>query len=157
MVKHGRNKQSKQTSSTCLALQVVFGRACGAASTTFQIEKTKNPTSNKDSETSPKKRQNHCKSNPKMTLTWPQNGAKSGPRTTPETLRKEIRTRKLILSFWVVKKLQNGSHKLPKNYKKQILEPFENTPKNIIFQELFLFVFGATQEVPDPENQAKTF
>jgi len=32
-------EQAKQTSSTRLALHVVFGRACGAASTTFQVEK----------------------------------------------------------------------------------------------------------------------
>ena len=62
-----KEERDPNESQNVFALQVVFGRACGAASTTFQIEKTKNPTSNQDSETSPKKRQNTSKVSPK----WP--------------------------------------------------------------------------------------
>ena len=86
--------------------------------------------------------------------------SKIEPKVVPERSRRPSEKRfvneKLILSFWVAKKLQNGAQKPQKNRKKHILEPFKNTPKNMISQELFFLVFGATQEVPDPENQAKT-
>ena len=153
MVKHGRNKQSKHTSSTCLALQVVFGRACGAASTTFQIETPKNPTSNKDSETSPKDRPNHLKSNPKMTPKWRQKWSQNRPRKPPDN---ETQSEIEFDDFTMILDLQNGSKNDPKIIKKRILAPFFAIQKNMIFQVLFFRVFWASKEVPDPQNQAKT-
>ena len=72
-------EQAKQISSTCLAFHVVFGRACGAASTTFQIEKTRNPTSNQDSETTPNKLLKPLQKWPQMTPKWSQKWSRNGP------------------------------------------------------------------------------
>ena len=74
-----KEERDPNESQNVFALQVVFGRACGAASTTFQIEKTRNPTSNQDSETSSKKRQKHFKSKPENTVKWSQKWSQNGP------------------------------------------------------------------------------
>ena len=69
---------------TFLALHVVFGRACGAASTTFQCAPMQVKLR------FPKKRpQYYTKNAPKSDPKYLQNGAKKAPKTIPETLPKK--------------------------------------------------------------------
>ena len=99
------------------ALHVVFGRACGAASTMFQIETTENPTSNQYSQTSPKNRPNHLKSNPKMTPKRSQKWSQNGPRNPPDN---ETQSEIEFDDFTLILDLQNASKNDPKIIKKQI-------------------------------------
>ena len=100
--------------------------------------------------------QNNLKKTPKKTPKWRQNGAKSGTKTTLETLQ----TQKMKLNLNSVILGRPGapkrSPKTPQKQEKLLWNLISWSLKNDAFPEAFFLLFLPFWEIPDPGNQAKT-
>ena len=95
---------------------MVFGRACNAASTLFRIKKNLKTTSNKDSETLPKDRPNHFKSDSKISPKWNQKWSQNGPVKSSPTILKWLWTSKIKPTIsWKSQKAHLGAYLFTSN------------------------------------------
>ena len=87
-----------------------------------------------------------------MTPKWFQNGAKSDPKTIPESNHKRCRQ---SASKVRQKGAKNYLKKIMKS-EKNVLGPLFFNSKKITFPKLFFLSFYSLREALDPGNQAKT-